>query len=74
MGVALKLWFVNSVVAARASVVVAQGLSSCGEWTYLYQDMWNLPVSGIVLMSLALAGGFFTTGPPGKPEINFFKY
>ena len=45
-----------------ASVVVAHG-------------MWNLPGSGIKLVSPALAGGFLTTGPPGKssnPPFFFF--
>ena len=27
--------------------------------------MWNLPRPGIKLLSLALAGRFLTTGPPG---------
>ena len=27
--------------------------------------MWDLPGSGIELVSPALAGGFFTTDPPG---------
>ena len=29
--------------------------------------MWDLPRPGIKPMSLALAGRFFTTEPPGKP-------
>ena len=29
--------------------------------------MWDLPRSGIEPVSPAFAGGFFTTGPPGKP-------
>ena len=29
--------------------------------------MWDLPGLGMGSMSPALAGGFFTTGPPGKP-------
>ena len=28
--------------------------------------MWDLTVSGIEPTSLSLAGGFFTTEPPGK--------
>ena len=28
--------------------------------------MWDLPGPGIELVSLALAGGFLTTVPPGK--------
>ena len=31
--------------------------------------MWDLPESGIEPMSPALAGEFFTTEPPGKPEV-----
>ena len=30
--------------------------------------MWDLPGPGIEPMSPALAGGFLTTAPPGKPE------
>ena len=30
-------------------------------------DMWDLSGPGIEPMSPALAGGFFTTEPPGKP-------
>ena len=44
-------------------------LNSCGTWTELLQSMWDLPESGIKPMSLA--GGFFTTEPPGKPSIPF---
>jgi len=29
--------------------------------------VWDLLGSGLELTSLALAGGFFTTEPPGKP-------
>ena len=29
--------------------------------------MWDLPRPGIEPVSLALAGGFSTTAPPGKP-------
>ena len=34
--------------------------------------MWSFPGSGITLMSLALAGRFFTTEPQGNP-LNFIK-
>ena len=30
----------------------------------------NLPGPGIELVSFALAGGFITTGPPGKPRFH----
>ena len=43
------------------SVVAARRLNSCG--------MWDLPVSGLEPTSSALAGRFFTTEPPGSPEI-----
>ena len=45
------------------------GFSSCGSWAELPHDMWNLPRPGIEPMSPALAGGFLTTGPPGKPLV-----
>ena len=35
--------------------------------------MWDLPGSGVELMSPALADGFFITEPLGKPQIPFFK-
>ena len=33
----------------------------------LLQGMWDLPGSWIEHMSPELAGGFFTTEPPGRP-------
>ena len=33
---------------------------------------WDLSETGIKLMSPALAGGFLTTGPPGKSSEVFF--
>ena len=33
--------------------------------------MWDLPGSGLEPMSPALAGGFLTTAPPGKPYVLF---
>ena len=43
------------------------GLGSCSTWAQLLCGMWDLPGSGIEPVSPALAGGFFTTKPPGKP-------
>ena len=69
----------------RASVVVARGLSSCGSQALelrlsrcgtraqLLRGMWDLPRAGLEPMSPALAGGFLTTAPPGKPKALFFK-
>ena len=66
-------------VGARASVVVARGLSSCGSRAlehrlsscgaraYLPQGVWDLPGPGLEPVFPALAGGFLTTAPPGKP-------
>jgi len=35
--------------------------------------MWDLPRSGMEAVSSALAGGFFTTEPLGKPQIVVFN-
>ena len=35
--------------------------------------MWDIPTPGIKHLSPALAGGFFTTGPPGKPKDVFLS-
>ena len=43
-------------------------LSSCGARTSLLRGMWELPNPGLEPMSPALAGGFLTTAPPGKPN------
>ena len=53
-------------LGARASVVVACGLSSCGSRAQLLHSMWDLPGPGLEPVSPALAGGFLTTAPPGK--------
>ena len=42
-------------------------LSSCGSWAQLLRGMWDLPRPGLEPVSLALAGRFSTTVPPGKP-------
>ena len=35
--------------------------------------MWDLPGPGLEPVSPALAGGFLTTAPPGKPPFLYFK-
>ena len=55
-----QLWHEGSILAAR-------GLSRCGPLAQLPCGMWDLPRPGIELVSLALQGGFLTTGPPGNP-------
>ena len=69
---------------ARASVVVARGLSSCGSWALehrfsscgtrvqLLRGMRDLPGPGREPVPPALAGGLPTTAPPGKPYIMVF--
>ena len=63
------------------SVVVALRLSSCGARAQLLCGIWDLPGPGLEPVSPALAGGFLTTAPPGKPPISqkslvwqIFKY
>ena len=63
----------------HASAVAVGELSSCSSWALehrlngcgaraqLLLGGWNLLGSGIKYVSPALAGGFLTTGPPGKP-------
>ena len=67
-------------LGVRASVVVAHGLrscgsqalerrlSTCGAQAQLLYSMWYLPRPGLKPVSPALAGGFLTTAPPGKPN------
>ena len=42
-------------------------LSDCGSRAQPLRGMWDLPRPGLEPMSPALAGGFSTTAPPGKP-------
>ena len=44
-------------------------LSSCGAWALLLRSMWDLPGPGLEPVCPALAGGFLTTAPPGKPQL-----
>ena len=43
-------------------------LSNCGSRAQLLRGMWDLPGPEHEPVSPALAGGFLTTAPPGKPE------
>ena len=47
-------------------------LSSCGSRAQLLRGMWDLPEPGLEPVSPALAGGFSTTAPPGKPPEYLF--
>ena len=69
----------HGLQGARALVVVARGLHSCGSQalehrldsygtqTLLLRGTWDFLRPGMEPMSPALAGGFFTTEPPGRP-------
>ena len=71
---ALGAWALE-VVACGLSSCDAQALehrlSSCGTQAYLLRSMWDLPRPGLEPVSPALAGGFSTTVPPGKPHADF---
>ena len=43
-------------------------LSNCGSGAQMLRGMWDLPRPGLEPASPALAGGFSTTAPPGKPR------
>ena len=45
-------------------------LSSRGAWANLPRGLWDLPRSGIEPEAPALAGGFFTTEPPGEAPLD----
>ena len=48
---------------------LSMGFSRQGYWSGLpFPPPGDLPDSGIELTSPPLAGGFFTTDPPGKPQ------
>ena len=68
---------VQRPLTIAASLVVehrfqTRRLSSCGSWAQLLRSMWDLPRPGFEPVSPALAGGFSTTAPPGKPKSAIF--
>ena len=65
---------VHGPLTVAASLVVehrlqSRRLSSCGARAQLLRGMWDLPRPGLEPVSPALAGGFSTAVPPGKPPI-----
>ena len=54
-----------SLVAERR--LQTRRLSSRGSWAQSLRGMWDPPRPGLEPVSPALAGGFSTTVPPGKP-------
>ena len=74
----LLLWSMGSWRAGFSSCgsrALERRLSSCGTRAQLLHGMQDPPGPGIKPVSPALAGGFLTTAPPGKPpESYFFTY
>ena len=54
--------------SSYSSHVLEHRLSSCGARASLSPGTWDLGISGIEPVSLALSGRLFTTEPPGKPQ------
>ena len=63
----------GSRLSSCGSRALEHRLSSCGARAQLLHDMWDPPRPGLEPVSSALAGGFPTTGPPGKPWWLYFK-
>ena len=66
----LLLWSTGSRRVGFSSCgtrALERRLSSCGSRAQLLCGMWDLPRPGLEPVSPALAGGFLTTAPPGKP-------
>ena len=59
----------NEGFSSCGSQALEHRLSTCGAQALLPCSMWDLPRSEIAPMSPALAGGFLTTEPPGKPKV-----
>ena len=78
----LPLWSTDSRVwasgvgahrlSSRKSWALEHRLSCCGTQAQLLCSMWDLPGSGTEPVSAALASGFSTTEPTGKPPLLFF--
>ena len=69
-----KAWAVGCTgFSSCSSRALEHRLNSCGSRDLLLRGTWYLPGSGIDFLSPALAGGFFTTEPPGKPQAVAFK-
>ena len=69
---------VRGPLTVAASLVVEHRLqtlrlSSCGSRAQLLRGMWDPPRPGLEPVSPALAGGFSTTAPPGKPNRSCFN-
>ena len=65
-GAALHRGIAASLVAEHR--LQTRRLSNCGSRAQLLRSMWDLPRPGLKPVSSALAGGFLTTAPSGKPN------
>ena len=68
---------VHGPLTIAASIVVEHGLqtrrlSCCSSRAQLLRGLWDLPRPGLEPVSPALAGGFLTTAPPGKPRLLYY--
>ena len=58
---------ISWTVACQASL--SMGFPKQEYWSWLpFPSLWDLPDPGIEPVSPALAGGFFTTNPPGMHD------
>ena len=64
--------FYSQGFSGCGSQALEHRLNSCGSQAQLFRGTWVSPRPRIEPMSPALAGGFFTTEPPGKPFQFFF--
>ena len=53
-------------LSLRWLLVAENRLNGCSTRAWLFHGMWDLPGSGLKLLSPAFTGGFFTTEPPNK--------
>ena len=63
--VGFSLWWLLLLWSTGSERV---GFNGCGARALLLCGMWDLPGPGLEPVSPALAGGFLTTVPPGKPS------
>ena len=61
---------VRGPLTMAASLVAERRLSRCGSRAQLLCGVWDLPRPGLKPVSPALAGGFSTAAPPGKPRLS----
>ena len=59
-------WTSHVLASLAAQALGCAGFSSCAARAWLPCGTWNLPGPEIKPVFSALAGGFSTTGPPGK--------